>query len=154
MIALAVSQQWKWLAIWLGLWAPAVDALRHVIPLFDNFERSLVASGYGIRIDVIHHLIAFEWIVGVPIFLFLSSIVLRLPRNDWIRFAKIVPKHWIVLMLFCGAFIFAVMAYWIFIGYGLVTSNTFYGIPVFYWHIYNFALITIGIFLPVLSGLG
>jgi hypothetical protein len=41
-IAFAASQQWPWLAWWLGLWTPIVDVLRQIIPLFDNFEHEKI----------------------------------------------------------------------------------------------------------------
>lgn len=140
-IALATSQQWPWLEWWLGLWTPVVDVLRQIIPLFDNFERALVAKGFGHRVAVIHHLLAFGWTVGIAIFVFLFLTVMNLSREEWKRFVSIVPTYRLALVFIGGTIAFLPVLYWIVFGFGLTSD----GIPLFAWHRYDPALIGIGI---------
>lgn len=153
-IAFAASQHWKLLAGWLNFWTPAVDIFRRIVPLFDNFEHGLIASGHGDRVGIIHHLIAFGWLVGVPIFLFLSFAVLQVPRDSWIRYHAVVPRRRIVLGFFLYTICFVGGVYWIVVGFGFTPENTVYGMPLFHWHIYDFALISIGIFFVIAIGCG
>ena len=139
-VALAMSLEWPWLQLWFDVWQPVVDVLRQIIPLFDNFGWALAAAGYSSRVNMIEHLLAFEWIVGVAIFAFLFATVLKLSREEWDRFVSLVPRH-LIFFAFLGAVVlFCVALYWAVCGFGLVGGSGLYA-----WDRNNAALLGIGI---------
>lgn len=116
------SLEWSWLPLWLELWTPIVDALRRVFPLFDNVEREFSVSGFGHRVAVAHHLIAFGWVAGTGLFAASFWGIITVSREEWVRFVRTVPRHWIAGSAFFGIFGFAAAGYWITVGYDLTSG--------------------------------
>jgi hypothetical protein len=140
LIAWASAQQWSWLDWWLELWTPIVDVLRQIVPVFDNFERALVVKGFGHRVPVIQHLLAFGWIAGLPIFGFLFLTVLNLSETEWKRFTSVVPRHRIALAFVACVISFLCVLVWVVFGYAFTPV-----IVLFAWQRYNLPLIAIGV---------
>jgi hypothetical protein len=122
-IALAFSQHWPWLALWLDVWAPAVDFLKRFIPVFHEIESMLVAKGLRDRVAVFQHVIAFGWLVNTPIMLVLFATTLRVPRRQWARLAKVTPTSWLIYELIVGTIFFVGSLFWAIFGFGLETFN-------------------------------
>jgi hypothetical protein len=118
-IALANSQHWPWLARWLQLWTPVVGMLGEIFPIFDYLERLLFAGGFGHRVLVIQHLLAFGWLVSVPTLVFLFVTVLRLRRDEWMGIVTVIPRNRFFFTLVLGAIFFFFAAYYV--GFGFKT---------------------------------
>jgi hypothetical protein len=139
LIAWAQSQHSAWLVWWLDLWMPVVDVFRDFLPIFDRVDRALAAKGLANRAPVIDHLVAFGWIVTVPIFAFLTWTVWHLSREELIRYASKVPAYRQAIMLFGAYLFFQFGLLWIVLGFGLSEN------PMFAVHRYDSALPSIGI---------
>jgi hypothetical protein len=109
LIAWAQSQHSAWLVWWLDLWAPVVDVLRTLLPIFDRYDYALTAKGFANRVPVIHHLVAFGWLVAVPMFTFLTWTTWRLSREELVRFVTKVPSSRLAFM-FMGSLVFFYLA--------------------------------------------
>src|SRR5262249_37357083 len=140
-VALAASLQWARLEWWLDLWMPLVDILRRIIPVFDNFERALVSAGFGDRVAVIQHLLAFGWTIGVAIFAFLFFTVVSLSQAEWKRLARSVSRDRLLLLFIVSLFFFLISLYWALVGFGFTPAFALYA-----WHRYNVPLVGLGLF--------
>jgi hypothetical protein len=150
-IAWAQSLHSAWLVWWLDLWAPVVDVLRPVLPIFNRFDRALTAKGFADRAPVIDHLIAVGWLITIPTFAFLTWTMWRLSHEELVRFVTKVPSHRLAIMFFGFALFFIWGLVWITFGFKLTTEN-----PMFAVHRYNWALPVIGIYFSavIMFGIG
>jgi hypothetical protein len=144
-VAVGISEHWSWPQWWFDLWTPVVDFFRHVIPVFDHFERVLAAKGSVDRLAPTEHLLAFGWVVNPPVFVFLTFEVLTLPADDWARFVR-VWGDWCVMGLIVGTIFFLSTLSWTVFGF-MLSRIGLVGIGIFFYGATLFgicALISLG----------
>jgi hypothetical protein len=137
-VAWAMSQHSAWVIWWIDFWTPAADALQPFFPIFKHVDGVLEAKGLSERAPVFRHLIAFGWIITVPIFAFLTWTVWHLSRDELVRFASMVPADRQAIMLGGSYLFFQFTLLSIFLGFGFDNSL----LPVSHWS----ALLSIGFF--------
>jgi hypothetical protein len=139
-IAIANVLQWSWLQTWLDVCSHIVGFLRRLLPVFNNFERELTSHGFGHRVPVVQHLLAFGWIAFLPIFAVISAAIWTSSRNNWTALLIQFERHVLFLGLIAAIPLFLWSAYFGIFGLRFVSSDPFMD-----WSRSDFPLISIGI---------
>jgi hypothetical protein len=135
-LGLLASYSLFWLRWWLDLWKPAVNMLGRCIPSFAYVEQVLNAHHLEQRIDLTQNVLAFEWTMLIPILVYLSTVVIRIPGENFAN-ASSSGLKWTARLLGAAA-LSLVPLYWAIFG---TPSES----PLFAWHRSNFALAGIGV---------
>jgi hypothetical protein len=144
-VALANSWQWSFLPKWLALWAPLTKFLSTILPIFQNFERAMaLTSGLNYRTELIHHVLTYEWIISLPIFVAMMAATLTLPASAWFRFAARQPIYRLVFILLSSLIFFPACIFWITVGFDLVREGGLWD-----WHRSDLKVPLLGLFFGV-----
>jgi hypothetical protein len=125
LIVLANSFGVTWLADWFGIWSTAIDALREILPIFDNTESRLASMRLSHRVAIVHHLLFAGWLIFAVAVISCSAAVAKISRGEWAKIARVRSTRSFTMWSLGLLLLLAAMLFYVSIGLN-PTGNVLY----------------------------